>query len=221
MERELESIFAYLNAVSDFALPRYKELPGAPLYMEQVLSFINDALSSLRPEEAKPLTSFMVNNYVKARMIDEPEKKKYSRDQIGYLIAISLMKTTVSMSDMETFLKLDKGVSANKEVLYRFWSEMETSILSEAAKKTHSRVENIQKRYRNDLSRVSQEKAEANARDALGLIAMRLAIQAQANKLLSDYIIGTIGKTMDDEAKDTTPKKKSPKNKTAKKRRTK
>ena len=90
-------------------------------------------LASLSPSEAKPLTSFMVNNYVKAKMVKEPEKKRYSKDQIGYLIAITLMKTTVSMSEMATLLKLDQGVSPNKETVYRFWSDMEGSILSEAS----------------------------------------------------------------------------------------
>ena len=38
--------------------------------------------------------------------------------------------------------------------------------------------------------------AHANARDALGLLALRLAIQAQANKLLSESIINALRKDM-------------------------
>ena len=212
MDKQLAEIKAYLEEVNAFALPKYKELPGVALYMEQVLSYINGLLSSLTPSEAKPLTSFMVNNYVKAKMIDEPEKKKYGKEQIGYLIAITLMKTTVSMSDMAVFLKLDQGISPNKEKIYRFWSDMEGSILSETSKKTSSRVDGIAKRYAND-AKANREEAKANARDALGLIAMRLAIQAQANKLLSDYIISKLDESLREDDKTETKKQTKEKKK--------
>ena len=195
MEKEIADILKYLEEIHNFSLPKYKELPGVALYMEQVLSYINGMLTVLSPTETKPLTSFMVNNYVKAKMISEPVKKKYSKEQIGYLIAITLMKTTVSMSEMEVLLKLDKGISPNKEKLYRFWSEVEGTLLSEACKKTSSRIEGISRRYQTDAKNDEALAAE-NARNALGLIAMRLAIQAQANKLLSDYIILKIGESM-------------------------
>lgn len=218
MEKEIADILQYLDEVHSFALPKYNELPGVALYMEQVLSYINGLLSSLSPAESKPLTSFMVNNYVKAKMVDEPIKKKYSKEQIGYIIAITLMKTTVSMSEMGVLLELDKGISPNKEKLYRFWSEVESTFLSEASKKTSSRVESIQKRYQSD-AKTDPQKAAENARDALGLIAMRLAIQAQANKLLSDYIILKIGESMQDE-KDANKvsSKNASKNKTKEKK---
>lgn len=195
MKKELADILRYLEEVNTFALPAYKELPGVPLYMEQVLNYINDLLNSLTPQAAKPLTSFMVNNYVKARMIDEPAKKKYSKDQIGYLIAITLMKTAVSMSDMATLLELDQGISTNKEKIYRFWSEMEISFLGDTSRKTLSRVEAIQKKY-DEEQESDPQKAEEDARNSLGFIALRLAIQAQASKLLSDYILATLDKNM-------------------------
>ncbi len=218
MDKQLSEIMHYLDEVNSFSLPKYKELPGVPLYMEQVLQFVNDALSSLSAEDAKPLTSFMVNNYVKSKIIDEPAKKKYSRDQIGYLIAITLMKTTVSMADLSTLLKLDSGISTNKETLYRFWSDVEMSILSDAAKKTSSRVDAIYRRYKGEAGKLPAEQAEQNARDALGLIAMRLAIQAQANKLLSDYIIAKISTSMG-EPERPQPKKTTSRKKATKKRR--
>ena len=217
MEKEIKEILAYLDEIHNFALPKYRELPDVALYMEQVLSYINGMLLSLSPAESKPLTSFMVNNYVKAKMIDEPIKKKYQKEQVGYLIAITLMKTTVSMSEMEVLLKLDQGISPNKEKLYRFWSEVEGAFLSEASKKTTGRVESIYHRYQNDTKNDPQVATE-NARNALGLIAMRLAIQAQANKLLSDYIILKIGESMAEEEKEKVLSKSTSKNKTKEKK---
>lgn len=206
MEKEIAELKQYLKDVSSFSLPKYKELPGVELYMEQVLKFINGALETISPNEERQLTSFMVNNYVKAKMVSEPVKKKYSRDQIGYLMAICLMKSTISMSDMSLLLELDKGISNDKGKLYAFFCELETSILGEASNKISTKVDQISKRFKTE-KKVNQEKAVESARDGLGLLALRLAISSQANKLLSDYIISLLRKELHGEtaSKEITP----------------
>lgn len=195
MEKEIEEIVQYLKNVSDFKLPEYKELPSVSLYMEQVLTYVNGILATLSPEQEKSLTSFMVNNYVKAGMVEEPDKKKYSRNQIGYLLAISLLKQTVSMSDLSVLIELDDGVSNDKESLYRFFADMQSFIISETSRKTLQKADGIARKYKADL-RSSKEKADLNARNALGFVALRLAVQAEANKILSDYIIAELRKEM-------------------------
>lgn len=200
MEKEIEELKKYLENVSSFALPQYKELPGVELYMEQVLKYINGTLDSLTLDQENMLTSFMVNNYVKAKMIDLPVKKKYSKEQIGYLLAICLMKSTISMSDMSLLLELDSSVSLDKGRLYAFWANMESSILRETAKKTLARVESFTKSYSSSKGK-NRQKADDDARASLGLIALRLAIQSQANKLISDSIIASLRSDMHGEAK--------------------
>lgn len=195
MTQEIEDLRRYLKAVDEFALPKYKELPDVALYMEQVLQYINKALSTLTPEGERILTSFMVNNYVKARMIDEPFKKKYNKDQIGYLMAICLMKSTISMTDMALLMELDANVSSDKDRLYRFWSDLEMNILGRTATAALTRVDAIEQTYQSELNS-NPDKAEENARNALGFLALRLAIQAQANKLVSDYILSLLRKNM-------------------------
>lgn len=188
MDKEIEELKKYLQGVSSFAFPKYKELPGVELYMEQVLKYINGTLDSLTLDQEKMLTSFMVNNYVKAKMIDLPVKKRYSKEQIGYLMAICLMKPTISMADMSLLLELDDHVSVDKGRLYAFWASMENSILSETAKRTLFHVESTAKHYASQKSK-NRKKAEDDTRATLALIALRLAIQSQANKLISDSII--------------------------------
>ena len=195
MEKEIEEIVQYLKSVSDFKLPEYKELPSVSLYMEQVLTYVNGILATLSPEQEKSLTSFMVNNYVKAGMVEEPDKKKYSRNQIGYLLAISLLKQTVSMSDLSVLLELDDGVANDKESLYRFFADMQSFIISETSRKTLQKADGIARKYKAER-RTSKEKADLNARNALGFVALRLAVQAEANKILSDYIIAELRKEM-------------------------
>ncbi len=191
MEKEIEELKSYLEGVSSFAFPKYKELPGVELYMEQVLKYINGTLDSLTLGQEKMLTSFMVNNYVKAKMVSLPVKKRYSKEQIGYLMAICLMKSTISMADMSLLLELDGHVSVDKGRLYAFWASMENSILTETAQRTLSRVNSASRHY-SSLKGKNKKKAEDDTRAVLGLIALRLAIQSQANKLISDSIIAAL-----------------------------
>jgi hypothetical protein len=195
MERELKELQKWLNDVNDFSLPQYKELPGVDLYMEQVLKYINETLSAFSPDDQKILTSFMVNNYVKAKMIDEPKKKRYNKEQIGYLMAITLMKNTISMSDMALLLEMDKNVSLDKGRLYAFYCDVQSALLHESSKTTKSIVDNFAKKYQNEVNRKNLQ-ADDNLRNSLGLLALRLAIRAEANKLLSDQIIRELRQDM-------------------------
>ena len=47
MEKEIELLKQYIKEVSSFSLPKYKELPGVELYMEQVLKF-RDSLTAAK-----------------------------------------------------------------------------------------------------------------------------------------------------------------------------
>ena len=195
MGKEIEELQKTLEEIVSFDLPKYKELPTVELYMEQVLKYINGVLSSVSREGEKQLTSFMVNNYVKAKMIDEPVKKKYSQEQIGYLIAICMMKPTVSMADLALLLELTQGVSSDKKRLYEFWSMMERNILSLNAEKIEKKINEIVDRYERETTE-KPEDAEENLTMSLGFYALRLAIQAQANKLLSDHILDAVRKRL-------------------------
>jgi hypothetical protein len=195
MDKEIKELQKWLNDVNDFSLPQYKELPNVDLYMEQVLKYINETLSVFSPDDQKILTSFMVNNYVKAKMIDEPVKKRYSKEQMGYLMAITLMKDTLSMSDMSLLLEMDKAVSLDKGRLYAFYCDVQSNLLHEASKSTKAIVDNFSRKYQNDQNH-KNPKADDNLRNSLGLLALRLAIRAEANKLLSDQIIMELRKDM-------------------------
>ena len=46
------------------------------------------------------LTASMVSNYVKKGLVSNPVKKQYSREQISYLIYISIAKVSVSIDNI-------------------------------------------------------------------------------------------------------------------------
>lgn len=79
-------------------LASWDELPEMNLYVDQVVSYVNDHLMGLQVE---PLTKSMVNNYVKKGAIMAPVKKKYSAYQIASLFAIALLKNIYSLDQIK------------------------------------------------------------------------------------------------------------------------
>ena len=72
-----------LKELETFPFLYPERLPAIPLYMDQVTSLMEEALSPTRREEKdKVLTRTMINNYAKNHLLPSPEKKKYSRDHI-------------------------------------------------------------------------------------------------------------------------------------------
>ena len=80
----------------------WEQLPDFPLYMDQVLSYIDRQI--LRFEEDDGLTSAMVNNYTKSGLLPRAEGKKYNRTHLAYLTAICVLKRVMSAKDMEMVL---------------------------------------------------------------------------------------------------------------------
>ncbi|MCD8125187.1 MAG: DUF1836 domain-containing protein [Lachnospiraceae bacterium] len=80
-------------------------LPEINLYMDQVTTFMEEHLKSLRrnPED-KILTKTMINNYTKNRLLPPPEKKKYSQEHLLLLIYIYYLKSILSIGDISTLL---------------------------------------------------------------------------------------------------------------------
>ena len=106
MEQDLKTFLEEVNATLstlDYVHP--ETIPDIELYMDQVLSFLDDKLqASKRNEEDKILTRTMINNYSKSGLLPSPVKKKYSRDHMLLLIFIYYFKNIMSISDIRTVL---------------------------------------------------------------------------------------------------------------------
>ena len=81
----------WLSDLDDHHLPKWEEFPDFELYMEQLVSLGNRYLACF---SETPLTSSMINSYVKKGLMSRPEKKRYRAEHIAELIVISLLKTT-------------------------------------------------------------------------------------------------------------------------------
>lgn len=95
-----------LNEASDamlanYRLPRYKEIPDIGLYLEQSAKYINMQLGPLGYGE---LTTSMIGNYVKLKLISGPQKKLYGAEHIACLLVLTIMKNVLSIEDVKLIL---------------------------------------------------------------------------------------------------------------------
>ena len=96
----------YNRLFSDYSLPEYKDIPDIGLLLEQTVKLVN---GYLEPFSGIRLTSSMVSNYVKQRIISRPVRKLYYREQIAALIFIALSKTVLSLEDTTKFLTMQRS----------------------------------------------------------------------------------------------------------------
>ncbi len=90
----------------DYHLIEEEEIPKIPLYMDQITGYLDEIFEPIKKSEGeKTLTKTMINNYVKASVIDSPEKKKYNRLQIMELMMIYLMKNTSQIQEIDLLFK--------------------------------------------------------------------------------------------------------------------
>lgn len=79
-------------------LKHWEDLPAMNLYVDQLVSVVNDQLTGLHVGQ---ITKSMVNNYVKKGVIMAPVKKKYSAYQLAAVTVIALLKNTYSLDDIK------------------------------------------------------------------------------------------------------------------------
>lgn len=94
------------DAVKSFHCPRWAELPALPLYMDQVMIVLQDALGIFAEEGEAVATPTMINNYVKQKIVPPPERKKYSKSHVATLIVISIFKKVLSMAEIREIVEV-------------------------------------------------------------------------------------------------------------------
>ncbi len=186
MEEGFKELSNYIKEIENFKLPDYKDIPQIPLYMEQVIGYISEVLSPISNGDEQPLTPFMVNNYVKAKMITPPTKKKYNTNHIGYLLSISLLKNVVSMKDLATIIELDKSFTSDKEKLYDYFKDMHDEVIKNQAHRVKARLDAIERSSkRGRKGKFNQNEDTLN----LAYIALRLYIESETSKMIADTIM--------------------------------
>ena len=89
--------------LNNFHMPSYSEIPDVGLFLEQAAKFAAGSLSAFGSIN---ITSSMISNYVKKKMIANPVKKQYYRDQIANIMIIAVAKTVLSLEEIQIMLKI-------------------------------------------------------------------------------------------------------------------
>lgn len=92
---------ALAERMTSIHISRFSELPRIELYLDQLLSLVDDELSFMRlPDEGPLVTGSMVNNYVKRHAVPAPVKHRYTRRHICYVTCVCLFKRALSIEQV-------------------------------------------------------------------------------------------------------------------------
>ena len=108
----------------------WEDLPDIPLYMDQVVGYLSRQLISF--EDGDGLTSAMINNYIKDGLLSRAKGKKYDKEHLAYLTAISAMKQVLSVREMRALVTMGQEGRDTKR-LYDFFCKTLDEALRETA----------------------------------------------------------------------------------------
>ncbi len=127
------------NNIFKIHIPRWEELPNVDLYMDQVVSLIENHLTDLIPcndkKNDKFITKTMINNYVKHGIVKPPVNKKYNKTHLARLIVICILKQVYSINDINSLITLALETSGIEVSYNKFCMLVENCIDSTFKKK--------------------------------------------------------------------------------------
>ncbi len=204
MGKYLDSLDEFIKEIEGYKIPAFKELPEIKLYMEQVVAYISEAIGVFGKNKDVAITPFMVNNYVKARIIEPPVDKKYNRNHLGYLIAISLLKSVVSMKNLATLIDIDRKaaeakIDGKRQMLYEVFKTMEEDAIQTTIHKVKTRIDLFKRASKKPNKKDGSIDEDEVDRRNLAYIALKLYIESETNKIVADAIMNKITLHSDEE----------------------
>lgn len=117
------------KGLENFKLPRWDDLPSVDLYLEQVLTLLDEWLGDyLSVDGKKIITKTMVNNYVKQHYLKPPVNKKYDRVAVAWLFVIAILKPIYTIEEISRFIKLALDFAAPSVVFDQFCEMIELAV---------------------------------------------------------------------------------------------
>jgi hypothetical protein len=186
-----EKIYAtleqYLGALLAGRPPEWDQLPDIGLYMDQVIGYLERQLGPLfSSEKERAITSSMINNYAKAKIIPRAESKKYSQEHIALLLSVFMLKKALSVQDMGVLL-----ADAASEGSYREFYDRFRKSLTECAISTAEEI-------RGGLGLENNEKNAADLESppvdevSLRSLALKLAVEASLRSLAAERLLALL-----------------------------
>lgn len=117
--------------IVNFHIPRWQELPTIEIYLDQLVTYLEEYLNPYIGSEDNPvITKTMINNYVKQQVIPAPEKKKYKKDHIACLFVICILKQVYSINNISELISLAGNTTRLVLAYNQFCSELEKAVMA-------------------------------------------------------------------------------------------
>lgn len=176
-KEELISAFTEIEQVlTNYSLPSWDMLPDIELYMDQVVSVVTKYLDvhSAKMEFNRPVTPAMINNYVKLGIIPAPNRKKYSRIHLAYLLIVCTLKQTLDMSTIQQIIP----VGIDKDEVRKTYDSF--------VKNQHTAFNYVFSQTRAVADPIFT--LEGNNQDRMNDLIMQVSVSANLFKLLAEKI---------------------------------
>lgn len=183
----LDSIIEEVCTSEDIQI---SDIPKVEIYMEQLLSFLNDRLEPLKKDADKALTKTMINSYIKEGIVIQPRNKKYSKNHIILLILIYHLKNTISINEIHSlFAPILNDINTREddiisiEDIYGAFLDLKKDQYDEVSSHYNEKVQLIQNKILNIEDPTNKDKA------AMFLTILMLIAQANAAKRIAEKLI--------------------------------
>lgn len=108
--------------LEEYRLPKWDQIPNLGLYMEQVIVLLKQYLDYMPPEikDDQFLTAATINNYVRMKIMPGPDKKRYYRIHIAYLLIICSLKQGMSLALIQKIIPMNISEEEVREIYEQF-----------------------------------------------------------------------------------------------------
>ncbi|MGM9971009.1 MAG: DUF1836 domain-containing protein [Anaeroplasmataceae bacterium] len=177
MDKLKTTILNWLNELSDFSFPNYEEFPDIDLYMDQVITYLERELQVFQTSSLdKVITSSMINNYVKGKVVSAPITKKYNKEHLALINETCSLKQVLTIAEVKQILDLEYK-NSNSEAFNSF-KNISKEEFTKAILSTKDSLSDIEE---NDI-------------DKLTKLALNLSVTANAYITISKRILYLIRK---------------------------
>lgn len=101
---DMEKLALWEKLAGEESLPAWEAIPDFGLYMDQVVTLLEQYLAFLPDRGERIVTSSAINNYVRLKIMPAPVKRKYYRVHLAYLLMILPMKQSIAIADIPRIL---------------------------------------------------------------------------------------------------------------------
>ena len=172
-----EQVSGWTREIRGNHSPQWVNLPELDLYMDQVIVLMEKYLDVFeRGEDDKLVTPSMINNYVKMGLISPPENKKYSRNHIARLMVVCILKQILPITNITELIN-SQGEEMQIDELFDLFGEEQDQALVSVADYVDENIESL---------------TDEDEEQILSLLALKLTVTANANKLAAERIITLI-----------------------------